>query len=133
MVAFRGFCAALLLTANSIPVAGLTVYRLGGAGLPLPPEVASGQADFVQFSWAELDPNLQGASESLTIAPDGITPLFFPADVNIATTVNDRGGYLHTQGFQAWIETDDTNLVHDGDPATAYFEEKGSNRVNVGG
>ncbi len=132
MVAFRGFCAALLLAASSAPVAGLTVYRLGGEGLPPPPEVASGEADFVQFSWAELDPDLQGASESLAIAPDGIAPLFFPADFNIAPTVEDRGGYLHTQGFQAWIETDDTSLVNDGDPATAYYEEKGSNRVNVG-
>ena len=132
MVAFRGFCAALLLAASSAPVAGLTVYRLGGEGLPPPPEVASGEADFVQFSWAELDPDLQGASESLAIAPDGIAPLFFPADFNIAPTVKDRGGYLHTQGFQAWIETDDTSLVNDGDPATAYYEEKGSNRVNVG-
>ena len=107
MVAFRGFCAALLLAASSIPVAGLTVYRLGGEGLPPPPEVASGQADLVQFSWAELDPDLQGVSESLTIAPDAISPLFFPADVNIAPTVKDRGGYLQTQGFQAWVETDD--------------------------
>ncbi len=132
MVAFSGFCAALLLAASSMPAAGLTVYRLGGEGLPLPPEVASEEADFVQFSWAELDADLQGTSESLTIAPDGITPLFFPADFNIATTVKDRGGYLHTQGFQAWIETDDTNFINDGDPATAYYEEKGSNRVNVG-
>ena len=128
----RVVCAALLLAVSSIPVAGLTVYRLGGEGLPLPPEVASGEADFVQFSWAELDASLQGASESLTIAPDNITPLFFPADFNIAPTVEDRGGYLHTQGFQAWIATEDTDLVHDGDPATAYYEEKGSNRVNVG-
>ena len=132
MVAFSGFCAALLWVVSSMPAAGLTVYRLGGEGLPPPPEVASGQADFVQFSWAELDADLQGASESLTIAPDGIAPLFFAADVNIAPTVHDRGGYLHTQGFQAWIETDDTNFVNDGDPATAYYEEKGSNRVNVG-
>ena len=132
MVAFRGFCAALLLAASSAPVAGLTVYRLGGEGLPPPPEVASGEADFVQFSWAELAPDLQGVSESLAIAPDGIAPLFFPADFNIAPTVEDRGGYLQTQGFQAWIETDDTSLINDGDPATAYYEEKGSNRVNVG-
>lgn len=128
----RGLCAALLLAAGSTSVAGLTVYRLGGEGLPLPPEVASGHADFVQFSWAELDPAAQGASESLTIAPDGIAPLFFPADFNIAPTVKDRGGYLQTQGFQAWIETDDIILINDGDPTTAYYEEKGSNQVNVG-
>ncbi len=128
----RGFCAALLLAVSSAPVAGLTVYRLGGEGLPLPPEVASGEANFVQFSWAELDSDLQGVSESLAIAPDGIAPLFFAADFNIAPTVTDRGGYLQTQGFQAWIETDDTSLINDGDPETAYYEEKGSNRVNVG-
>ena len=132
MVAFRGCCVALLLAASSAPVVGLTVYRLGGEGLPLPPEVASGEADFVQFSWAALDADLQGISESLTIAPDGIAPLFFPADFNIAPTVKDRGGYLQTQGFQAWIETDDIVLINDGDRETAYYEEKGSNRVNVG-
>lgn len=126
------FCAALLLAAGSIPAAGLTVYRLGGEGLPPPPEVANGQADFVQFSWAELDASLQGASESLTMAPDAISPLFFPADFNIAPTVKERGGYLQTQGFQAWVETDDIILINDGDPATAYYEEKGSNQVNVG-
>ena len=132
MVAFRGCCVALLVAASSAPVVGLTVYRLGGEGLPLPPEVASGEADFVQFSWAALDADLQGVSESLTIAPDGIAPLFFPADFNIAPTVKDRGGYLQTQGFQAWIETDDIVLINDGDRETAYYEEKGSNRVNVG-
>ena len=132
MIAFRGCCVALLLAASSAPVAGLTVYRLGGEGLPLPPEVASGEADFVQFSWAELNADLQGVSESLTMAPDGIAPLFFPADFNIAPTVKERGGYLQTQGFQAWVETDDIVLINDGDLETAYYEEKGSNRVNVG-
>ena len=132
-VAFNCLLAALLLAGGmSTQVAGLTIYRLGGEDLPPPPEVERGEADFVQFSWADLNPDLQGVSESLTIEAAGISPLFFPADENLAPTVKDRGGYIQTQGFQAWIETDDIVLVKDGDPETAYFEEKGSNRVNVG-
>ena len=132
MVAIKFLLAALLLGAMSCPVAGLTIYRLGGENLPPPPEVETGAADFVQFSWADLDPNLQGVSESLTSEDEGIAPLFFAADENLASTVKERGGYIETQGFNGWIETDEIAPVNDGDPTTAYFEEKGSNRVNVG-
>ena len=133
MVASSCLLAALLLVGGmSTSAAGLTVYRLGGEDLPPPSEVEAGAADFVQFSWVDLDPDLQGVSESLTIGAGGISPLFFLADENLASTVKDRGGYLQTQGFQAWIETNDIVLANDGDPATAYFEERGSNRVNVG-
>ena len=68
MVTSSCLLAALLLVGGmSAPVAGLTVYRLGSRDLPPPPEVEEGKADFVQFSWADLDPDLQGTSESLTI------------------------------------------------------------------
>ena len=85
-----------------------------------------GKADFVQFSWADLDPDLQGVSESLVVEAGGISPLFFSADKNIAQTVKDRGGYLHTQRYVTlpWVETDDVVLMNDGNPETAYFEKK---------
>ena len=90
MVASSCLLAALLLAGGmSTPAAGLTVYRLGGEDLPPPPEVEAGEADFVQFGWADLDAGLQGGSESMTIEADGISPLFFAADVNIAPTVKD--------------------------------------------
>ena len=75
--------AALLLVGmvNS-PIAGLTVYRLGGEEAEPPLEVTEGGADFVQFSWADLDAKLQGAGESLTIEARGISPLFFTPDQN---------------------------------------------------
>ena len=125
-VACNGLFAVLLAWGMSSPVAGLTVYRLGGEGLPPPPEVEEGKADFVQFSWTDLDPDLQGASESLAVEAGGIAPLFFFGDENIAPTVRDRGGYLHTQPYinRHWIETDDVVLMNDGNPGTAYFEEK---------
>ena len=66
MVPSSCLLAALLVGGMSAPVAGLTVYRLGGRDLPPPPEVEVGEADFVQFDWADLDPDLQGTSESLT-------------------------------------------------------------------
>jgi len=125
-VACSCLLAALLAGGMDSPVAGLTVYRLGGEDLPLPPEVEEGKADFVQFSWADLDPDLQGVSESLVVEASGISPLFFSADENIARTVKDRGGYLHTQKYITlpWVETDDVILMNDGDPGTAYFEER---------
>ena len=125
-VACSCLLAALLAGGMGSPVAGLTVYRLGGEDLPPPPEVEEGKADFVQFSWADLDPDLQGVSESLVVEASGISPLFFFEDENIAPTVKDRGGYLHTQRYVTpnWLETDDVVLMNDGNPETAYFEEK---------
>jgi hypothetical protein len=113
------------------PVAGLTVYRLGGEGAPPPQEVTEGGADFVQFSWADLDANLQGAGESLTIEAGGISPLLFTADQNLVETVWERGGYVNTAGAPCgtcpgWVEADETSFVSDGDLATAYYEKKGT-------
>ena len=139
MVVGRCMLAALLLVGIvGTPVAGLTVYRLGGEGAPPPPEVTEGGADFVQFSWADLDAKLQGAGESMTIEAGGISPLFFTPDQNLVETVGERGGYVNTGGgtcgtCPGWVEADETSFVSDGDPATAYYEEKGSAPVRVRG
>ncbi|NKB67735.1 MAG: hypothetical protein GKR89_11790 [Candidatus Latescibacteria bacterium] len=138
MVASCRLLAALLVGIMSVPVSGLTVYRLGGEGVPPPPEVTEGGAEFVQFSWADLDSDLQGTGASLTIEPGGISPLFITEDQNLVETVWERGGFVNTGGgtcgtCPGWVEADETFIVSDGDLATAYFEEKGSEPVFVGG
>jgi hypothetical protein len=139
MALSRCILAAFLLVGmvNS-PIAGLTVYRLGGEEAQPPLEVTEGGADFVQFSWADLDAKLQGAGESLTIEARGISPLFFTPDQNLVDTVGERGGYVNTGGgtcgtCPGWVEADETSFVSDGDPETAYYEEKGSAPVMVRG
>jgi len=138
-VAFRCLLAALLLAGGmSTRVAGLTIYRLGGENSPPPLEVERGEADFVQLSWEDIVPDLQGVSESMTIESGSISPLFFTADQNLVETVWERGGYVNTGGgtcgtCPGWVEADETSFVSDGDLATAYYEEKGSAPVMVRG
>ena len=62
------FSVALFMTlAMGVPVAGLTIYRLGGENLPPPPEVERGEADLRQFSWADIEAARLGSGESLII------------------------------------------------------------------
>ncbi len=121
------FSVALFMTfAMGVPVAGLTIYRLGGENLPPPPEVERGEADLRQFSWADIEASRLGSGESLIIGADAISPLFFTAEENIAPTVWERGGYLQTQGFQAWVEADDIQQITDLDRETAYVGLQGA-------
>ena len=104
----------------------MTIYRLGGENLPPPPEVERGEADLRQFSWADIEASRLGSDESLIIGSDAISPLFFTAEENIAPTVWERGGYLQTQGFQAWVEADDVQQINDLDRETAYVGLQGA-------
>jgi hypothetical protein len=139
MVASNRLLVALLsIGVMSVAVDGLTVYRLGGADLPPPPEVQAGHAEYVQFDWSDLDANLQGVGSFLNIEPDGISPLFFSEDQNLVVSVEDRGGYVNTGGgtcgtCPGWVEAEETALVSDGDPETAYYEVSGSEPVFVRG
>ena len=139
MVASSRLLAALLSVGlMSAQVSGLTVYRLGGEAAPPPPEVTEDGADFVQFNWADLDDNLQGVGESLTIEPGSISPLFITEDQNLVETVWERGGFVNTGGgtcgtCPGWVEADETAFVSDGDRETAYFEAKGTEPVLVRG
>ena len=118
--------ALFLILAMGAPAAGLTIYRLGGENLPPPPEVERGEADLRQFSWADIEASRLGSGESLIIGSDAISPLFFTAEENIAPTVWERGGYLQTQGFQAWVEADDIQPINDLDRETAYVGLQGA-------
>ena len=139
MVAYnRSLAALLLVVVTGVPVSGLTVYRVGGEGEPRPSEVTEGAADFVQFSWADLDSDLQGTGSSLAIEPGGLSPLFITADQNLVETVLERGGFVNTGGgtcgtCPGWVEADETSFVSDGDLETAYIEKKGTAPVAVRG
>ncbi len=122
----------LLIGGIRTPVQAVTIYRLGGENLPLPAEVERGDAEYRQLSWTDIDAKLQGVSESMILGTDGIYPLFFGPEENIANSVFVRGGYLQTQGFQGWIEADDISFVNDGLPETFYYGAKGSDRLDVG-
>ena len=106
---------------------GLTIYRIGGESLPPPPEVQRGEADFRQLSWAPVEPQSGGAHETLSIDAEGIAPLFFGPEDNIAPTITARGGFLKTEVHQAYTSTEETDQVMDGDPET-FFEETSSFR-----
>lgn len=128
--------AALVLLAGGMwdPAGAVTIYRIGGEGRPLPPEATAGNAAFRQLSWMDLKPELGGESEAVTTGAEGIAPLFFGPEENIALTVKARGGMLRTQVYNGFTPTDETNKVIDGDPETVFeetarFGESG----NVGG
>ena len=50
------------------PADAVTIYRIGGEGLPKPE--LDMPFDFVQMSWAEADPKSHGSVELLQVTPD---------------------------------------------------------------
>ena len=100
----------------------LTIYRIGGESVPLPPEAQEGQAEFRQLSWEDVVPELGGGNEGLRISSDGIEPFFFAADESLTQTINQRGGSLRRHVYTGFTLDDKINPIADGDQTTFYEE-----------
>ena len=104
---------------------GLVIFRFGGEAQEPPPEVDSGEVEFIQLSWTDLDPSLGGETVDLNIEAAALRALKRDPTFNIAPGIEERGG--------SHIRKQTNGQVWDGDTSTfwvadrylcAEFEEK---------
>ena len=110
---------AVLLGA-AISSHALTIYRIGGHDLPHPELDAS--YEFVQLAWDEIDSNLHGHSELISLTPERISPQNLDPSINLTPMIEELGGrimILEWNGWQQW--RDDDIFIFDGDQETAYL------------
>ena len=74
--------AGCLIFFLAAPAAGLTLFRLGGAGEP-PPDLEV-EHEFVQLHWIEVDEDRFGSAAGLELRPESIGPERTPPDSNLA-------------------------------------------------
>jgi len=112
--------AALALLTSS-PSQALTIYRIGGESFDPPALVGTAGVEFVQRSWADLDPDLLG-SESLTQpGREFLAPVRLDPEVNLTPLLEQMGGGLRILGIGHWVRQEELEKLRDGDLETAYF------------
>ena len=98
----------------------VTIYRIGGEGLP-EPELDM-PFDFVQLSWAEADPKLHGSAELLQVTPDFIAPQELDPTVNLTPLLKERGGKILSLTWTGWGPAFGRDLrMFDNDRSTAFL------------
>ena len=118
-------CALVAGIGVPVPIAGLTIYRLGGESLP-PPDADSlgappGSIRFVQLPWSETHDAPFGSAHLVIIHPDSVR-----ADqvtlANLTPEIVGRGGLIQVRrpGREGWGTDDALIKLLDGDPETAY-------------
>ena len=101
-------------------VAALTVIRLGGEDLP-PPELEV-PYEFVQLSWAEVDPRRHGLAELVKIDTGFVEPLHLDPTVNLVPILEEFGGQVLALDWIGWGPASGNDLaMFDGDPTTAFL------------
>ncbi len=101
---------------------GLTVYRLGGQGLP-PPELP-GAFDFVQLPWVPVAQGRHGRAELLEANPDFIRPRQLDPAVNLTPLLEQFGGQFWDLGWLGWtLIKEDHVVILDRDPNTAFLSD----------
>ncbi len=101
-------------------VAALTVIRLGGEDLP-PPDLEV-PYEFVQLSWAEVDPRRHGLAELVKIDTGFVEPLHLDPTVNLVPTLEEFGGQVLALDWIGWGPASGNDLaMFDGDPTTAFL------------
>ena len=101
-------------------VAALTVIRLGGEELP-PPDLEV-PYEFVQLSWAEVDPRRHGLAELVKIDIGFVEPLHLDPTVNLVPILEEFGGQVLALDWIGWGPASGNDLaMFDGDPTTAFL------------
>ena len=74
---FRSLSRALFLWIGFATgeASGLVIYRFGGEALEPPTEASGKEVEFIQLSWADLDPSLGGETVELDLDAAAIRPL----------------------------------------------------------
>ncbi len=101
-------------------IAALTIIRLGGEELP-PPDLEV-PYEFVQLSWAEVDPARHGLAELVKVDPGFVEPLHLDPTVNLVPMLEERGGQVLSLNWIGWGAASGNDLaMFDGDPTTAFL------------
>ena len=91
---------------------GLVIYRFGGEALEPPTEASGKEVEFIQLSWADLDPSLGGEIVDLDLDAAAIQPLERDPNFNIAPGIEEHGG--------EHVKPNVNVEVWDGDVSTAW-------------
>ena len=101
-------------------VTALTVIRLGGEDLP--PPALEVPYEFVQLSWAGVDPKRHGLAELVKIDTGFVEPLHLDPTVNLVPMIEERGGQVLALDWIGWGPASGNDLaMFDGDPTTAFL------------
>ena len=110
-------CVLMLVAAERSE--SLTIYRLGGEGLPVPEMVSEEGVDFVQLLWGDVDDDLFGSSHQLE-TEGSLTPVSLDPTVNLTPLIRERGGRIQLNNSYGWQDQPDLDFLFDGDYDTAY-------------
>jgi hypothetical protein len=102
------------------PTAALTVYRIGGATLPVPALPVGAQ--FVQLQWEAIESAQHGQVEQLVVTPDLIEPEQLDPSVNLTPHLKERGGRVQTLVWTGWeLSRKEDAVLWDEDPETVFL------------
>ena len=105
---------------GSTSVAALTIIRLGGEEQP-PPDLEV-PYEFVQLSWAEVEPRRHGLAELVQIDTGFVEPLHLDPTVNLVPILEEFGGQVLALDWIGWGPASGNDLaMFDGDPTTAFL------------
>ena len=123
---------ALSLCVLQAPGAGaLTLFRLGGEGLPEPEAadfgVPEGEFRFEQLPWSSIAEDDFGSATLIELQPGYIEPQSLDPSVNLTPLIRERGGTIKFNDGYDWKDEKQLDLLFDGDETTAYLGESRGN------
>ena len=117
------------------PARALTIYRIGGESLDPPPVVGTQGVQFVQRSWADLDPDSLGTQSLTQLGQEFLAPMWLDPEVNLLPLLEEMGGALKIIDIGHWAHEDELERIRDGDLETAYYGHTGisGNQIDIAG
>lgn len=98
---------------------GLTIYRVGGYGMPPPVLAGNPGVEFVELSWEDFAVGAEGVMVGLEVGQQGqLAPVFIPSDENMAASSFDRGGGPGSWKYNFLTKGEEIDLIADGDATT---------------
>ena len=98
----------------------LTIYRIGGEGMPRP--ALEAPFEFVQLPWAGAEAKRYGSTELIQVAGEGIAPQQLDPSVNLVPLIKSQGGQVLSLTWIGWNPASGRDLdMFDGDPNTAFL------------
>ena len=98
---------------------GLTIYRVGGHGLPQPELASHRDVEFVQLSWERFAAGAEGVLVGVEVGDEGrLAPVFIPSDENMARSSFARGGGPGSWKYNFLTKGEEIDRIADGDSTT---------------
>lgn len=98
---------------------GLTLYRVGGHGLPQPELASNRDVEFVQLSWERFAEGAEGVLVGVEVGHAGrLAPVFIPSDENMARSSFARGGGPGSWKYNFLTKGEEIDRIADGDSTT---------------